>query len=113
MESFLVECVEDQAADLVVIGVNQRSPDNFREREIGEPALGADSLFFRTRRDACQLVARLLLVGFGEQLSKIGENKTFGHGASQRGQISLRMKISINNGRRKAACLGDPRRLKV
>ena len=69
----MVECVEDQTADFVRVGIDQRLLDNFFEGQIGELAFRSDAFAFRPRSDASQLVARFLLIGLGEQLAKIGE----------------------------------------
>ena len=47
-----VERVEDQPADLVVVGVDQRVVDDLAERHVGQDQLGRDPLALRPRGDA-------------------------------------------------------------
>ena len=75
----LVEGIEDQAPDVVLVGIDQRLADDFRERQVGELAFGGDAFAFRPRGDSGQLVAGLLFVGFGEKLAEVGECEALGH----------------------------------
>ena len=75
LKTFLVEGFEDQPADFVVVGIDQRLCDDFSQRQIGQLALGGDALAFRSRGDAGELIAGLLLVGLGKQLAKIREDE--------------------------------------
>ena len=43
-------------------------------------ALGGDSFALRPRGDSGELIARLLLIRFREDLAEIGEYKSLGHG---------------------------------
>ena len=78
-ESFLVEGVENEAGDIVVGRIDQGTPDNLIERQVGKFAFRRDSLSFRSRGDAGQLVARLFLVGFGKQFAEIGKVESLDH----------------------------------
>ena len=78
-EGFAVEGVEDQAADVVVVGIDQGLRDDFGERQIGEAALGGDAFALGARGDAGQLIAGLLFVGLREKVAKIGECEALGH----------------------------------
>ena len=67
-------CVSrDQAADVVRVGIDQRVIDDFAERDVGQGPLGGHPFALTAGRDAGQLVARLLLVGLGQQFGQIGE----------------------------------------
>ena len=81
LECFLIERLKNQAADFIIGGINQRPLDNLGEGKVGKLAFGRNSLALRSRRDACQLVTRLLLIGFGKQLAEIGEDKSLMHGS--------------------------------
>src|SRR5208283_2190595 len=78
-ESLLVEGLQDEARDLVLGRIDQGTPDNFPERQVGKFPLGGDSLSFRSRGNSRQLVARLFLVGFGKQFAEVGEIEALDH----------------------------------
>ena len=50
-KGFLVEGFENQAADVIFVGIDQRLLDNFGESQIGEFAFGRDAFAFRPRGD--------------------------------------------------------------
>src|SRR5208282_2953179 len=81
LEALLVECVENQAGDVVAFGIDQGLADDFVESQVGELALGGDALLLRAGGNSCKLVAGLLLIGFGEKIAEIGKDETFCHGA--------------------------------
>ena len=74
-EGVAVERVEDQPADLVDVGIDQRVVDDLAERQVGQDELGGDALALGPRGQPGELVARLLLVGLGEDLAQVGEVK--------------------------------------
>ena len=102
-ESFLVEGVENEAGDIVFGRIDQRAADNFIERQVCKFAFRGDSLSFRSRGDAGQLVAGFLLVGFGKQFAEIGEVESLDHGQARFGDTMLPKKPE-----RALAWLRDP-----
>ncbi len=80
LEGFLAEAVEDQAAYVILIGVDQRLAEDFAKGQIGEFALGGHPLAFRCSRDARQLVAGFLFVRLRKDFAEIGEMIGIGHG---------------------------------
>jgi hypothetical protein len=74
-KTFVVECVEQEAANVVSIRVDERTIDDVAEGHIGEDELGGDALALGPRRQPGEPVAGFLLVGPREQLAQIGEGK--------------------------------------
>ena len=79
-ERFLVECVQNEAGDIVLGRVNQRATDNFPERQVCKFAFRRNALSFRSCGDAGQLVARLFLVSLGKKVAEIGKVEALDHG---------------------------------
>ena len=75
-EGVAVERLEDQPAHLVGVGIDQRVVDDLAERQVGQDQLGGDPLALGPRGQPGELVARLLLVGLGEDLAQVGEVKS-------------------------------------
>src|SRR5262249_46287494 len=75
-EDGLVEAVEQEAAHLVVIGVDQRALDNLAEPDICEDCLGGDAVALGGGGDAGEAIAGLLLVGLREDLAQVSEGET-------------------------------------
>ena len=80
-ERVAIERVEDQPADFVGVGIDQRVVDDLVERQIGQDELGGDALALGPRGQPGELVARLLLVGLGEDLAQVGEVKSLAIGS--------------------------------
>src|SRR5713101_2324645 len=51
-ETFLVECVQNKAGNVILGRVDQWATDNFPERQVRKFAFSRDSLAFRSRSDA-------------------------------------------------------------
>ena len=78
-KGFLVEGLQDEPADIVVGGIDQRLRDNLMQRQIGKSPLCRNAFPFRACSQARQLIARLLLIRFGKQLAEVGKDKLLGH----------------------------------
>ena len=70
LEGVAVERLADQPADLVGVGIDQRVVDDLAERQLGQDELGRHALALGPRGDPGELVARLLLIGRGEDRRK-------------------------------------------
>ena len=77
--------LEDQPADLIGVGIDQRMVDDLSERQLGQDELGGDALALGPRGQPGELVARLLLVGLGEDLAQVGEGETARFGSRSTG----------------------------
>ena len=85
LEVFAIEGIQNQAAHVVLIRINQRILQNIVERQIRKLALCGNPFAFRSRGDSGQLIARLHLVRLGKKLTKIGKHESLGHkGASKK-----------------------------
>ncbi len=86
-EDARIERFEDQPADLIGVGIDQRMVDDLAERQLGQHQLGGDAPAFGRRGDPGELVARLLLVGRSEDRAQVGEGKplTSDHGGQVHG----------------------------
>jgi hypothetical protein len=62
-----VVSVEDEAGDIVVIGVDERTVNDFLQGQIGEFTFGGDALAVGTGSDSGQVVSGFFFVGFGEE----------------------------------------------
>src|SRR5579862_606744 len=97
LEGVAVECVEYQAADFVLVRINQRLLDNFVECQIGKMAFRSDAFTFGACSDSSQVVPGLLLIRLGEYFAEIGEHKTLRHkGAGRERNSASQSKSSIN-----------------
>ena len=60
---------ENQAAYIVLVGINDGIRENLSQSMISQGAFGGHPFLFGARCDACQLVAGFLFVGFGQQFA--------------------------------------------
>jgi len=70
---------QDQTRHVIFIGRNERVIDNLLKRHISQRELGGHALPLRPSRQSGQLVAGLLFIGFGENLSQVTELKALWH----------------------------------
>ena len=75
-EGLPVEPLENQPAHLIGVGIDQGMIDDLLQGQLGQHELGGDALALRRRGQARKLIARLLLVGHGEDLAKIGKRES-------------------------------------
>ena len=72
-----LKCFKDEAADVVLVRVDQRLlRNNLSQELIGELAFCGDALALRLRGDSRQLVAGLLLVGLGKEFAQIRKHES-------------------------------------
>ena len=75
LEGVGVERFADQPANLVGVRIDQRMVDDLAERQFSQDELGRHALALAPRGDPGELVARLLLIGRGEDRAQVGEGK--------------------------------------
>ena len=106
LEVFSIEGIQNQAADVVLVRINQRILHDLVERQIGELAFRGNALAFRASGDSGQLIARLHLVGFGKKLTKIGKCESLRHnGASEKHVANFSGKLTSIRRQRKVVRL--------
>jgi hypothetical protein len=81
-----VEAVQNQLRDVVGGRVDQGVVDDLGQGEVGQHPFGGDSLALGTGGDSGQAVARLLLVGPGEDVAQAVEAEPLGLDGGDQGQ---------------------------
>jgi hypothetical protein len=75
----MIVCLKNQARDIILLRRNKRVGNNFLKRHIGQGVLGRHPLLLRLGRKPGQLVAGLLLIGPGKEVSQVTELKALAH----------------------------------
>ena len=89
---------QDQPAHFVAIGIDERIVDDFAQADIRQGPFGGHPLSLRLGRDSGQRVARLFLVGLGEQFTQVREGKSLAADGAVKGH-GLALNRSILSGR--------------
>jgi len=76
-EADRIVAFHNKPTDLVLVGFDHRASGDFVERHVGQRAFRGHSTPLGIGREAGQLIARLHLVGVGQQHLEIGESIAF------------------------------------
>ena len=77
LERGSIDRVQNQTADFIGLGIDQRMVDDFFERQVSKNILRGHALALGPGSDHRELVAGFLFVGLGKDLAQIGEPEAF------------------------------------